>query len=136
MRRRSWGQDKGRRESSPIELTNLADLALILAFVGLLVPHLVVVPSADVAATTGQALSSVPHGRVTILLGQTGTVYWDQTIVTWAELERRIGEVKESPQPPKIVLMGERMVPLGLNIDVRTLLHGTDFVEVAMNKEP
>lgn len=136
MRWRTLSRPRGTRESPPIELTNLADLALILAFVGLLVPHLVLVSFGDLAATTGPAVTSVPSEHVSILLTKDGTMYWNREVVSWHELERRIGEVKANRQPPKIVLVGERQVPLGLNIDVRTLLHGTDFVEIALKKEP
>lgn len=125
----------GRKESPPIELTNLADLALILAFTGLLVPHLVLVPSAYLATSAGSTLSTVPREHVTILLREGGIVSWNQEVISWSELERRIHEIKERSQPPKIFLVGERAIPLGLNIDVRGLLQGTDFVEVALQKE-
>ena len=124
------------RESPPIELTNLADLALILAFVGLLVPHLVLIPSTELATSTGAALSSMPREPVTILLRDGGSVYWNQEAIPWSELELRVQRVKENSRPPKLFLVGERSAPLGLNIDVRTLLQGTDFVEVALQKEP
>jgi len=126
----------GRKESPPIELTNLTDVALILAFVGLLVPHLVLVPAVDLATSTGATVTDVPRTSVSILLRQGETVYWNQDVVSWPELERRVQEVKASSQPPKIFLTGERSVPLGLNMDVRTLLQGTDFVEYALHKEP
>jgi biopolymer transport protein ExbD len=125
-----------RKESYPIELTNLTDVALMLAFVGLLVPHLVLVPAVDLATSTSTTLAAVPRAYVTILLRQGGAVYWNREAVSWPELARRVQELKASSQPPKIVLTGERSVPLGLNIDVRTLLQGTDFVEYAQHKEP
>ena len=136
MRWRTRQRPRGPRESPSIELTNLADLALILAFVGLLVPHLVLVSSGDLAATTGPAATSIPQTHVTLLLTNAGTMYWSREVVAWPELKRRIAEVKAGPHPPRIVLVGERETPLGLNIDVRTLLQGTDFVEVALKKEP
>jgi len=135
MRSRLLNRVGGKRESPPIELTNLADLALILAFAGLLVPHLVLVPSMDLATSTGSELSAVPREHVTIML-RTDGIYWNQEVIPWLELERRIKEVKESSNPPpKIFLMGERTVPLGLNIDVRSLLRGTDFIEIALLKK-
>jgi biopolymer transport protein ExbD len=136
MGRHTWSWRGRRREAAPIELTNLADLALILAFTGLLVPHLVMVPTVDLATTTGPAVSSVPGERVAILLGHDGTVYWNREVVAWAELTQRIQAVKAHTHAPKIFLMGERQAPLGLNIDVRTLLQGTDFLELAMPREP
>ena len=136
MRQRRQRRIGSRKESPPIELTNLTDVALILAFVGLLVPHLVLVPAVDLATSTGTTLAPVPREYVTILLRQGETVYWNRDVVSWPELERRVQEVKASRQPPKIFLTGERLVPLGLNIDVRTLLQGTDFVEYALHKEP
>ena len=136
MRQRVQHRVGGRQESPPIELTNLTDVALILAFVGLLVPHLVLVPAVDLATSTGATVTDVPRTSVSILLRQGETVYWNQDVVSWPELERRVQEVKASHQPPKIFLTGERSVPLGLNMDVRTLLQGTDFVEYALHKEP
>lgn len=136
MRQRVQRRVGGRKESPPIELTNLTDVALILAFVGLLVPHLVLVPAVDLATSTGTTLAAVPREHVTILLRQGETVYWNRDVVSWTELEQRVQEVKASSQPPKIFLTGERAVPLGLNMDVRTLLQGTDFVEYALYKEP
>ena len=136
MRQRIQRRVGGRKESPPIELTNLTDVALMLAFIGLLVPHFVLVPAVDLATATGTTLAVVPRESVTILLRQGETVYWNQDVVSWSELERRVQEVKASSQPPKIFLTGERSVPLGLNIDVRTLLRGTDFIEFALHKEP
>jgi|RhiMetdeSRZDD1v2_1073273.scaffolds.fasta_scaffold31161_7 biopolymer transport protein ExbD len=136
MRQRMQRRVGSRRESPPIELTNLTDVALMLAFVGLLVPHFILVPAVDLATSTGTTLTAVPREYVTILLRQGETVYWNRDVVSWSELERRVQEVKASSQPPKIFLTGERFVPLGLNIDVRTLLQGTDFVEYALHKEP
>ena len=136
MRQRGRRRVGGRKESSPIELMNLTDVALILAFVGLLVPHLVLVPAVDLATSTGVTVTDVPRASVTVTLRQGETVYWNRDVVSWPELERRVQEVKASSQPPKIFLTGERSVPLGLNIDVRTLLQGTDFVEFALHKEP
>ena len=135
MRQRVQRRGGGKKESHPIELTNLTDVALILAFVGLLVPHLVLVPAVDLAMSTGATVTDVPRVSVTILLRQGEMVYWNQDVVPWPELERRVQEVKASSQPPKIFLTGERSVPLGLNLDVRTLLQGTDFVEYALHKE-
>ena len=136
MRQRVQRRGGGKKESHPIELTNLTDVALILAFVGLLVPHLVLVPAVDLATSTGATVTDVPRASVTILLRQGETVYWNRDVVSWPELERRVQEVKANRQPPKIFLTGERSVPLGLNMDVRTLLQGTDFVEYALHKEP
>ena len=136
MRQRLQRRVGGRKESPPIELTNLTDVALMLAFIGLLVPHFVLVPAVDLATSTGTTLAAVPRESVMILLRQGETVYWNQDVVSWSELERRVQEVKASRQPPKIFLTGERSVPLGLNIDVRTLLQGTDFIEFALHKEP
>jgi biopolymer transport protein ExbD len=70
------------------------------------------------------------------VLREDGAIYWNQEAVTWPELERRIQTVKESLQPPRVFLMGERSVRLGVNLDVRGLLRGTDFVEVALKKDP
>ncbi len=136
MRQRMQRRVGTRKASYPIELTNLTDVALMLAFVGLLVPHLVLVPAVDLATSTSMTRAAGPRGYVTILLRQGETVYWNRDVVSWPELERRVQEVKASSPPPKIVLTGERSVPLGLNIDVRTLLQGTDFVEYALHKEP
>ena len=136
MRQHMQRRVGGRQESPPIELTNLTDVALMLAFVGLPVPHFVLVPAVDLATSTGTTLAAVPRESVTILLRQGETVYWNRDVVSWSELERRVQEVKASRQPPKIFLTGERSVPLGLNIDVRTLLQGTDFVEYALHKGP
>jgi len=136
MRQHLQRRVRSRRESPPIELTNLTDVALMLAFVGLLVPQFILVPAVDLATSTGTTLAVVPRESVTILLRQGETVYWNRDVVSWSELERRVQEVKASRQPPKIFLTGERSVPLGLNIDVRTLLQGTDFVEFALHKEP
>jgi biopolymer transport protein ExbD len=136
MRQRLQRRVGDRKESPPIELTNLTDVALMLAFIGLLVPHFVLVPAVDLATSTGTTLAAVPRESVTILLRQGETVYWNREVVSWSELERRVQEVKASGQPPKIFLTGERSVPLGLNIDVRTLLQGTDFIEFALQKEP
>jgi hypothetical protein len=69
---------------------------------------------------------------VTILLRQGDGV---PDAASWPNWAAHSG-VKTSSQPPKIFLTGERSVPLGLNIDVRTLLQGTDFVEYALHKEP
>ena len=136
MRERIPRRVGGRKESPPIELTNLTDVALMLAFIGLLVPHFVLVPAVDLATSTGTTLAAVPRESVTILLRQGETVYWNRDVVSWSELQRRVQEAKASSQPPKIFLTGERSVPLGVNIDVRTLLQGTDFVEFALHKEP
>ncbi|HEY5865896.1 MAG TPA: biopolymer transporter ExbD [Candidatus Tectomicrobia bacterium] len=136
MRQRVRRRVGSRQESPPIELTNLTDVALMLAFIGLLVPHFVLVPTVDLATSTGTTLAAVPRESVTILLRQGETVYWNRDEVSWSELQRRVQEAKTSSQPPKIFLTGERSVPLGLNIDVRTLLQGTDFVEFALHKEP
>lgn len=136
MRQRLQRRVGGRQESPPIELTNLTDVALMLAFVGLLVPQFILVPAVDLATSTGTTLAAVPRESVTILLRQGETVSWNQDVVSWSELERRVQEVKASRQPPKLFLTGERSVPLGLNLDVRTLLQGTDFVEFALQKEP
>lgn len=136
MRQRIPRRVGGRQESPPIELTNLTDVALMLVFIGLLVPHFVLVPAVDLTTSTGTTLAAVPRESVTILLRQGETVYWNRDVVSWVELQRRVQEAKASSQPPKIFLSGERSVPLGLNIDVRTLLQGTDFVEFALHKEP
>lgn len=124
-----------RKEPTPIELTNLTDLALILVFAGLLIPRLVLVSSADLTSSNGPSLQAVPRHRVTITLAKGGTLYWNRDAVSWAELKERIRSAKQTSPPPKIFLIGDREVPLGLNIDVRTLLRDTDFVEVAVEKE-
>jgi len=127
---------RARHKSSPVELTNLADLALILAFTGFLVPQLIQVSTGDLVASTGAPVASELREQVTILLSNTETIHWNRDVISWAELERRIQDVKESRQPPKLFLAGERHVPLGLNIDVRTLLQGADYTEIALKKEP
>lgn len=124
------------RESPPIELNNLADLALILVFAGLLVPQLVWVSATDLIGASGPAVdASLPRATVTITLTNGGGMLWNRDVVSWPELEQRVRAVKDNRQPPKLVLTGERAAPLGLNVDVRTLLRGTDFVEVALQKE-
>jgi len=137
MRRHTLQRFRTARESHPIEFTNLADLALILAFAGLLVPQLVWVSSADLIGATGPAVSdaSLPRATVTITLTNGGSILWNRDVVSWPELEQRVRAVKDNRHPPKLVLMGERAVPLGMNVDVRTLLRGTDFIEVALRKE-
>jgi biopolymer transport protein ExbD len=126
-----------RRESPPIELNNLADLALILVFAGLLVPQLVWVSPSDLIEDPGPAMAdaSLPRATVTITLTNGGGMLWNRDVVSWLELEQRVRTVKDHRQPPKLVLTGERAAPLGLNVDVRTLLRGTDFIEVALQKE-
>ena len=94
------------------------------------------VSSADLIGATGPAVSdALPRTTVTITLTNGGSMLWNRDIVSWPELEQRVREVQASPHPPKLVLIGERAVPLGINVDVRTLLRGTDFVEVALRKE-
>lgn len=137
MRRHTRHRFRTERESHPFDFTNLADIALILAFAGLLVPQLVLVSSADLIGATGPAMSdsSLPRTTVTITLTNGGSILWNREVVSWPELEQRVRAVQGHQHPPRIVLTGQRAAPLGLNVDVRTLLRGTDFIEVALQKE-
>jgi biopolymer transport protein ExbD len=137
MRRHTLQRFQTARESHPIDLVNLADLGLILAFMGLLVPQLVLVSPPDLIGSTGPAVSEalLPRATVTITLTNGGGILWDREVITLSELELRVRAVKDHHPQPQVFLLGEYGVQLGVNIKVRSLLRGLTFTEAALRKE-
>ncbi len=123
------------RQSESIEITNIADIALILAFLGLLTPHIVMISSTDLISSTGPSVDSAPRETLTIMLQADGTILLNRETISLENLKLLLERLKNVEKKPKIYLTGDRSAQLGLNIEIRGLLSGIDFTEIALQKE-